>query len=195
MATTSRLSPRARTVPKGVAPKISDEAVAAKTGKTWSAWFAALDRAGGRKMTHREIVAVLVKTHRVGPWWQQMIAVSYEQAKGLRAKHEKPEGFQISRSKTMHAPVGDVFEAWGNARKRAQWLPASRLTIRKATENKSLRITWGDGTMIEVGLYPKGSTKTQIAVQHGKLATARAAAAQKVFWGDALDRLAQLLTV
>jgi hypothetical protein len=80
-------------------------------------------------------------------------------SQGLRAKHEKPEGFQISRSKTMHAPVGDVFEAWGNARKRAQWLPASRLTIRKATENKSLRITWGDGTMIEVGLYPKGSTK------------------------------------
>ena len=194
MATTSR-SARARSAPKGIAPKISDEAVAAKTGKTWSAWFAVLDRAGGRKMTHREIVAVLAKAHRVGPWWQQMVAVSYEQAKGLRARHEKPEGFQISRSKTMHASVGDVFEAWGNARKRAQWLPASRLTIRKATENKSLRITWGDGTMIEVGLYPKGSTKTQIAVQHGKLATARAAAAQKAFWGDALDRLAQLLTV
>ena len=108
MATTSRLSARARSAPKGVAPKISDEAVAAKSGKTWSAWFAVLDRAGGRKMTHREIVAVLAKTHRVGAWWQQMIAVSYEQAKGLRAKHEKPEGFQISRSKTMHAPVGDV---------------------------------------------------------------------------------------
>ena len=94
----------------------------------------------------------------------------------------------------MAAPVGDVFEAWGNARKRAQWLPGAKLTIRKATENKSLRITWGDGTMIEVGLFPKGAKKTQIAIQHGRLASARAAAAQKAYWGDALDRLAQLVT-
>jgi hypothetical protein len=49
--------------------------------------------------------------------------------------------------------------------------------------------------MIEVGLFPKAGAKTQIAVQHGKLATARAAAAQKAFWGEALDRLAQLLSV
>jgi uncharacterized protein YndB with AHSA1/START domain len=180
---------------KAVSPKISDEAVAAKTGKTWTQWFAILDREGARKKSHREIVAVLSKKRVVGTWWQQMVAVTYEQAKGLRAKHEKPEGFQITRSKTIAAAVGDVFEAWGNTRKRAQWLPGSRLTIRKATENKTLRITWGDGTMIEVGLFPKGAAKTQIAVQHGKLATARAAAAQKVFWGEALGRLAQLLSV
>lgn len=187
--TARRPSPR-----KGVRPTISDEAVAAKTGKNWTEWFSILDRAGARKKSHREIVAVLTTKYKVGSWWRQMVAVSYEQAHGLRAKHEKPEGFEITRSKTMAAAVGDVFEAWGNARKRAQWLPGSRLTIRKATENKSLRITWGDGTMIEVGLFAKGAAKTQVAVQHGKLATARAAAAQKVFWGDALNRLAQLLS-
>jgi hypothetical protein len=43
-------------------------------------------------------------------------------------------------------------------------------------------------------LFPKGSGKTQIAVQHGRLSSARAAAAQKAFWGDALERLAQLLS-
>ena len=178
----------------GAAPKISDDAVAAKTGKTWKQWSAILDRAGGRKMTHQQLVAILTKSHDLGPWWQQMVAVGYEQTHGLRAKHETASGYQVSRSKTMAAAVGDVFEAWGNARKRAQWLPGAKLTIRKATENKSLRITWGDGTMIEVGLFSKGARKTQIAVQHGRLASARAAAAQKAYWGDALDRLAQLLT-
>jgi uncharacterized protein YndB with AHSA1/START domain len=190
--TTTSRKPSART---GVTPKISDEAVAAKTGKTWKQWFGVLDRAGARRKTHQQIVAVLSKKYRVGMWWQQMVAVSYEQAKGLRARHEKPEGFQITRSKTIGASVDDVFEAWGNTRRRAQWLPGSKLTIRKATENKSLRITWGDGTMIEVGLFPKAGAKTQVAVQHGKLPTARAAAAQKAFWGEALDRLAQLLSV
>jgi len=194
MATRKRTTARKPSAGKGVTPKISDEAVAAKTGKTWKQWFGILDREGSRKKTHQEIVAVLSKKYRVGSWWQQMVAVSYEQAKGLRARHEKPEGFQITRSKTIGAAVDDVFEAWGNARKRAQWLPGSKLTIRKATENKSLRITWGDGTMIEVGFFPKGGAKTQVAVQHGKLATARVAAAQKVFWGEALDRLAQLVS-
>lgn len=194
MATKKKTTARKPAVRKGIAPTISDEAVAAKTGKSWKQWFAILDREGARKKSHQEIVAVLTKKHDLGSWWQQMVAVSYEQAKGMRARHEKPEGFQITRSKTIAAAVGDVFEAWGNARKRAQWLPGSRLTIRKATENKSLRITWGDGTMIEVGFFPKGAGKTQIAVQHGKLATARAAAAQKLFWGDALDRLAQLVS-
>jgi uncharacterized protein YndB with AHSA1/START domain len=194
MATKKKTTARKPAPRKGIAPKISDEAVAAKTGKSWKQWFAILDREGARKKSHQEIVGVLTKKYDVGSWWQQMVAVSYEQANGLRARHEKPEGFQITRSKTIAAAVGDVFEAWGNTRKRAQWLPGSRLTIRKATENKSLRITWGDGTMIEVGFFSKGAGKTQIAVQHGKLATARAAAAQKLFWGDALDRLAQLVS-
>ena len=176
-----------------VALKISSEAVHAKTGKTWAQWFAVLDKARARSMSHKDIVAVLSNKHDLGPWWRQMVAVGYEQAKGLRARHEKPDGFEISRAKTIKAAVGDVYEAWGNTRRRAEWLPGAKLTIRKATENKTLRVTWGDGSNIEVSLYAKGQAKTQIAVQHGRLKNARAAAKQKVFWGEAFDRLAQLL--
>jgi uncharacterized protein YndB with AHSA1/START domain len=172
---------------------ISSEAVKAKTGKTWAQWFALLDKAKAQAMSHKDIVAVLTRKNDPGPWWRQMVAVAYEQAKGLRAKHEKPDGFEISRSKTLGAAVDDVYEAWGNARRRLLWLPGAKLTIRKATENKTLRVTWGDGSNVEVRLSSKGSQKTQITVQHGKLAGARAAAAQKAFWGEALDRLAQLL--
>ena len=176
-----------------VALKISSDAVKAKTGKSWEQWFALLDKAKARTMTHKEIVAVLSDKHDLGPWWRQMVAVGYEQAKGLRARHEKPDGFEISRTKTIKAPVDDVYEAWGNARRRAQWLQGVKLTIRKATENKILRVTWGDGSNLEVTLHAKGAAKTQIAVQHGKLENARAAAKQKAFWGDAFERLAELL--
>ncbi len=172
--------------------KISSDAVEARTGKSWAQWFAVLDKAGARKMSHREIVAVLASKHDVGSWWRQMVAVGYEQARGLRAKHEKPDGFEISRGKTINVPVGELYEAWGNARRRAQWLPGAKLTIRKATENKTLRVTWGDGSNIEVRFYPKGAAKTQITVQHGRLASARMAAKQKAFWGEAFDRLANL---
>jgi uncharacterized protein YndB with AHSA1/START domain len=180
-------------VANGVGVNISSAAVKAKTGKTWAQWFALLDKAHARSKRHKDIVAVLSGKYGLGPWWRQMVAVAYEQARGLRDKHEKPDGFEISRTKTIKAAVEDVYEAWGNTRRRAQWLPGAKLTIRKATENKILRVTWGDGSNVEATLHPKGPAKTQIAVQHGKLANARAAARQKAFWGEAFDRLAELL--
>ena len=34
-------------------------------------------------MNHKQIVALLYAKHNVGPWWQQMVTVTYEQARGL----------------------------------------------------------------------------------------------------------------
>lgn len=73
--------------------RMSDEAVQAKTGKNWEAWFKILDKAGAQKMNHKEIVAYLNQKHYVGPWWQQMVTVAYEQARGLREKHETATGY------------------------------------------------------------------------------------------------------
>ena len=39
------------------------EAVKAKTGKDWAGWFAVLDRAGARKMSHTEIATRLYERH------------------------------------------------------------------------------------------------------------------------------------
>ena len=170
-------------------PRMSDDAVESRTGKTWSKWFKLLDDAGAKKMTHRDRVAWLNQKHGVGPWWQQMVAVTYEQARGLRDKHQKPEGYEISVSRTMEAPVGKAFKAWTDEKTRQQWLPAN-LMIRKATANKSLRITWEDGrTSLAVSFLPKGAEKSQVVAQHNKLADAKAAAKMKKFWAQALDRL------
>ena len=171
-------------------PQISDEAVRAKTGKDWPEWFAVLDAAGAASMSHKEIVAYLNQEHGVGPWWQQMVTVSYEQARGLRDKHEVPGGYQISRSKTIAVPVGALYHAWQDEATRQRWLPDAPLTIRKATENKTLRIIWDDGeTSVDVSFYPKGEQKTQVTVQHNKLADATAAEQMKAYWAEKLARL------
>jgi uncharacterized protein YndB with AHSA1/START domain len=172
---------------------MSDEAVAAKTGKTWSRWFKHLDATGGKKMTHQEIVAHLRDKHDVRPWWTQMVAVTYEQARGLRDMHEKPGGYEISVSRTVAVPIAKAFKAWTDEKTRKNWLPAN-LTIRKATSNKSLRVTWEeDQTTVSVGFISKGAEKSQVAAQHGKLPNAKAAAKMKKFWGEALDRLKETL--
>jgi uncharacterized protein YndB with AHSA1/START domain len=173
---------------------ISDEAVKARTGKTWKEWFALLDAAGARKLDHKGIVACLGKNSRMSGWWQQMVTVAYEQARGKRRKHEKPEGFEISASKTVAVPVAELFRAWNDARTRARWLSDRGLVIRKATPSKFMRLTWVDGkSRLDVNFYAKGARKSQASLQHGRLPNARAAENMKDFWQKELQRLKTLL--
>jgi uncharacterized protein YndB with AHSA1/START domain len=176
------------------APRMSDEAVKAKTGKTWKQWFAILDKAGAKKMSHQEIVKYLNTEQSVGPWWQQMVTVTYEQARGLRKQHERPDGYQISVSRTINVPVAKLYKAFANDKARNAWLAEDGLAVRKATTNKSMRVTWNDvKTSLEINFYPKGDEKSQVVVQHSKLPNAKAAATMKTFWGKALDRLRELV--
>src|SRR5687768_10023806 len=181
---------------KAPAPRMGDDAVKAKTGKVWAEWFKILDKAGAKKMSHQEIVALLNEDHGVGPWWGQMVTVTYEQARGLRAKHQKPGGFEVSVSRTVAAPVSKVFKAWQDEKTRTLWLATSGspLTIRKATANKSMRLNWADGkTIVGVSFMPKGTSRSQVVVQHGKLPDARIAARMKTFWSGALASLKDLV--
>ena len=172
------------------APRMSDDAVKAKTGKTWKQWFALLNQSGGKKMSHQEIVKCLASEHNVGPWWQQMIAVTYEQQSGLRKAHQRPDGFQISVSRTLNAPLRLAYQEFANAKRRAAWLEEDDLAIRTATPNKSLRVTWKDGkTSLEIAFVQKAANKSQVVVQHSKLPDAKAAAKMKTYWRAKLNRL------
>ena len=170
--------------------KVSDDAVKARTGKAWPEWYAILDAAGAKKLDHKSIVAILNKKHSVGSWWRQMITVGYEQERGLRQLHQGPKGYAATASKTINVPVGSLFNAWKDQKARAHWLPKADFEIRKATPGRSMRITWVDKkTNVDVGFFPKGSNKSQVAVEHGKLPDAQAVARMKSFWSKALGTL------
>jgi uncharacterized protein YndB with AHSA1/START domain len=175
---------------KTAEPRMSDTAVKAKTGKNWKEWFAILDKAGATKMSHQEIVKYLHTKQDVGPWWQQMVTVTYEQARGLRELHQKPEGYEISISRIIKAPVGKLFKSIANEKTRLTWLPETGLTVRNSTPNKIIRLSWVDGkSRVEFSLLSKADDKTQVVVTHRKLPEAKAAAKMKTYWGKALDRL------
>lgn len=168
---------------------ISTAAVKRATGQTWAQWLVLLDRAGARKMPHRAIAKFLQARHQLPDWWGQMVAVGYEQARGLRVKHQKPEGFEISVTKTIAAPVDRVFAAWKTPAQREKWLPRTPLTIRKATPHKSIRILWADRTNLSVNFWPKGPLKCQVVPQHAHLPTAEAAEKMKAYWAEKLEAL------
>ncbi|MGI8838174.1 MAG: SRPBCC domain-containing protein [Pyrinomonadaceae bacterium] len=173
-----------------IAPRMSDTAVAAKTGKNWKEWFSLLDKAGALKMSHQEIVKHLSQKCNVGPWWQQMVTVTYEQARGLREIHQKPAGYQISVSRTVNTPLAKLYKSFANAESRSAWLAEDGLDVRTATPDKSMRVTWNDKkTRLEINFYQKGADKSQVVVQHSKLPDAKSSARMKTYWGKALDRL------
>jgi uncharacterized protein YndB with AHSA1/START domain len=171
----------------------SSEAAEKATGKPWAAWMALLDEAGGRGMTHKELVAHLGQHHRVSDWWLQQIAVTYEKSRGLRQTHEMPDGYQISRTRTMAAPAEAIYEAWTDEAKRRRWLPDAEMTVRKATPHKIIRLQWGDGTLVEARLAEKGLVKTAVTIQHNKLPDADTAEQMKAYWAAALERLQALV--
>jgi hypothetical protein len=171
---------------------ISTAAVAKATGHGWNYWLRVLDQAGAAKLPHKEIVKVLYdKLGLRKSWWVQMVTVGYEQARGLRKLNQKADGFVATVSRTVAVPVSALFAAWEEGR-RGDWLPDA-LEVRRATRNKSMRITWPDGSGIDVNFYDKGGSKAVVAIEQGKLADEGAVAAVKQLWGSTLDRLKSTL--
>jgi len=172
---------------------MSDAAVKKATGCTWESWVNALDYAKADTLAHAEIAKYVKKHFKTPDWWTQMVVVGYERIKGLRAHGQRRDGtYEVSKSKTVAAPIGDLFDAFKDAQRRAEWLDAP-VEVRSATKNKSIRIRWSDGTPVDVGLFSKGAGKSQVAIGHRKLSSEEDATRLKSFWSERLDALAQLL--
>jgi len=173
---------------------MSDTAIKANTGCTWERWVAALDYKKAYTWPHREIAEYVQEKYKVPDWWTQTVTVGYERIKGLRDIGQRRGGaYEATRSKTFAVPVARLFRAFSDARIRRKWLPGVKLSVRKATPNRSVRITWDDDTSVEVWLLPKGTGKASAAVSHRKLAGKADAERRKAFWGERLEALAGVL--
>jgi hypothetical protein len=171
---------------------MSDNAVRAKTGRTWPEWTRELDAIGARQMTHRDIARHVAEKHRIGSWWAQTVTVGYERIRGLRERGQRRSGsYEANKSKTFPVSVGALYDAFASAKARARWLPGVALTLRTANANRSMRIAWPDGTRVELSFLGKGE-KSQVAVQHTRLASKADAEERKEYWAQRLNALGGL---
>jgi hypothetical protein len=172
----------------------TDKAVKAKTGKVWAEWFEILDKAGAKKWPHKDIAAYLHEKQKVPGWWSQMVSVGYEHERGIRQKFQKCDGeFSAGGSRTVAVPMAKAFAAWTDEKLRQRWLPGAKLEITTATPGKYVRGKWNENTRLSVGFYVKGPEKTQVAVDHSKLANSKECAKMKSYWFSALNRLEKTL--
>ena len=173
---------------------MSDAKIKQATGCTWESWVKALDYAKAHTWSHREIAQYVREKFKTPNWWAQTVTVGYERIKGLREKGQRRDGgYEANKSKTVAAPIGKLYRAFNDKRVRQAWLPVVDLTIRSKTREKYMRITMPDQTSVQVGFYPKGAGKSQVAIQHGRLPDKAAAERVKEFWGERLGALGNLL--
>ncbi len=177
------------------AQSIPDAGVRERTGRGWEEWFALLDAWGATARTHTEIARWLGQEHAVASWWAQNVAVTYEQARGMREPGQGSDGyFSATGSKTVAVSAERLFEAFADESLRSQWLPGVTLRVRTATAPRSFRADWEDGSSrIAVGFTAKGEAKAQVAVGHERLTNAEDAARMKAFWRERLTALKELL--
>jgi hypothetical protein len=173
-------------------PRIGDVTVRERTGKGWEEWFALLDEAEAAERPHTEIARSLVDDHGLSGWWAQSITVEYEQARGLREEHERPDGYQVGATKTIAAPPDEVWRAWEDETLRERWLPGAQVAVRTATKPKTMRLDWGEGGRLAVYFDVSGE-QTRLAVQHEKLPDREAAERWKAFWRERVAALKDLL--
>jgi hypothetical protein len=172
----------------------SDEKLAESTGHDWDTWLRVLDRWGGRERKHREIVDHLIAEHGVPGWWAQAVATGYERARGLRLKHQQPDGFTVYASKTIGVPLDVLFGSFVDDRLRPLWLTDGAMKLRTAQPGKVARFDWAGGpSRVLVTFEAKGPAKSTAYVSHERLADAEAADAAKAAWKKRVAALKSVL--
>jgi uncharacterized protein YndB with AHSA1/START domain len=166
------------------------ETVRKATGRTQQQWYTVLDRWGAAGRPYREISDYLMQRHGLGRWWAQKLIVEYEQDRGVRAPGVRRNGtFEVGASKTVTAPVDDVFEAFVNARQRNRWLTDGKMKLRTSEPGRTARFDWEDGSSRVVVTFDDKGSKATVAVQHQSLTGAKNAQKTKELWRERLNEL------
>jgi hypothetical protein len=173
----------------------SSAALRRSTGRDRADWFAILDTWGAAGREYRTIADFLTGEHGVSAWWAQKLIVEYEQARGLRDPGARPDGtFAAGASKSVAVPLDELFAAVLEADLRAAWLPGVVLHQRTSQPARSIRFDLDDGsTRVNVTFAASGEARSQVAVEHDHLPTARDAAERRAYWRERLAALKTFL--
>lgn len=166
------------------------ETVRKATGRYQDEWYGLLDAWGAPGRPYREIAGWLTSQHGVSRWWAQKLIVEYEQDRGLRAPGSRSNGtFEVGASKTVGAPIDELFAAFVDGRKRKSWLPKDRLSLQSSDAPRATQFEWDGSSTVKVTFAKRGPSKTTVSVVHSGLANAKEAAGVKQMWRDSLTAL------
>ena len=166
------------------------ETVRKATGRYQDEWYELLDAWGAPGRPYREISAWLTSQHGISRWWAQKLIVEYEQDRGLRDPGSRSNGtFEVGASKTVGAPIEELFAAFVDGRKRKSWLAKGKLSLQTSEAPCAAQFAWKGSTIVKVTFTKKGPSKTTVSVVHSGLTNAKEATGVKQMWRDSLAAL------
>jgi hypothetical protein len=147
---------------------LSDDALHAATGKQWADWFAILDAARASEWTHPQITGWLQGEHDVAAWWCQMIAVGFEQARGMRLPGQRADGtFEVGASATLPTSQQEALDAVIGAVSAGLGEQPSRVS----REVKFITAKWavGERASVLAMANPTAGGKTSVSLTYARL--------------------------
>lgn len=197
---------------------IGTEAVERATGHGWEFWLDHLDEHAATELSHPEIVSILAAAGIESAWWQQQIAVGYEQARGLREVGETANaGYQVGCQRTIRTSKAELWAFLTSSAGIATWLgdgvevaltpgeqfetaEAIQGEIRTRADGERLRLTWQppgwarpSTLQLTLSCPRNTSTKTVLRFHHEHLADAETREAMRTRWHAVLDAIEEHL--
>lgn len=194
---------------------ISDEAIARATGRNWNAWLRFLDDMGVQELDHKGIVAVVAGPGGLANgWWQQSVAIGYEQARDLRVVGQTSGGgYQIGVQKTlplrpesawsllMEGPgrmlwLGEVDKLEFQRGQRYQSRQGHWGEVRSVVVGRRIRLTWHSAELeapstLQVTIIPAGENSS-VRFHQERLSSLEERERMRQRWREALEGLSQL---
>jgi hypothetical protein len=107
---------------------------------------------------------------------------------------ERWDGFLVTSSKTVSAPVERLFNAFASDALRECWLLGTELRLRTANAPHTAHYDWPDGsTRIAIGFTELGEHESRVALAHERLRDAETAELMQAWWRDRMTALKLLL--
>jgi hypothetical protein len=157
---------------------MSDDALEKATGRPWGGWFELLDEAGATGWKHPAIAAWLHDEHGVPAWWCQMVAVGFEQARGMRQPGQRADGtFDVSASKSLPLDQQAALDAVITAVSAALGTPPHR----QSRNVKFITARWelGEREFLLATASPASGGKTSVSLTHQRMPLAERVAPAK----------------
>lgn len=193
---------------------VTKDGAKAGTGKALEQWFAELDKMDGLKLGRRAINNFLYE-QKIDPWWCATIAVEYEKHHDVKKKDGLYEGYFVCSTKTIAAPLKDVYKAWTSDESLSNWFgPGTKADVKdggsfqnkdgdkgsysRVRENKDLRFTlenrsFAAPVLIDVQFQDKGKGKTGLLVNLQRIQNRAEADGLRNAWAEALNELKAML--